>query len=53
VDAPGFRGATLGAAIAAVVAFLLWEYREQVHRLRAELKARDQAAKASSEPQQR
>jgi len=58
VDAPGFRGATLGAAIAAVIAFLLWEYlrysrrraRDQVHRLRAELKAREQAAEANSTP---
>jgi MFS family permease len=60
VDAPGFRGATLGAAIAAAIAFLLWEYlrysrrraRDQVHRLRAELKARDRAGDTSSEPEQ-
>jgi MFS family permease len=47
VDAPGFRGASLGGAIAAVVAFLLWEYlrytrrhaRDEVRRLKAELKA--------------
>jgi uncharacterized membrane protein YccC len=58
VDAPGFRGATLGAVIAAVIAFLLWEYlmysrrraRDQVHRLRAQLKAREQPAEANSTP---
>jgi len=58
VDAPGFRGAVLAGAIAAVIAFVLWEYlrysrrraRNQVERLRAELKERDQAAEASSEP---
>lgn len=60
VDAPGFRGASLGGAIAAVIAFLLWEYlrysrhraRDQVQQLRAELKARDEAAKTSSGPEQ-
>lgn len=58
VDAPGFRGASLGGAIAAVVAFLLWEYlrysrrraREQVQQLRAELKAREQTAGSGQEP---
>jgi MFS family permease len=47
VDAPGFRGASLGGAIAAVVAFVLWEYlrysrrhaRAEVRRLRDQLKA--------------
>ncbi len=60
VDAPGFRGASLGGAIAAVIAFLLWEYlrysrrraRNQVQRLRAELKERDEAAKAGPAPEQ-
>jgi MFS family permease len=58
VDAPGFRGASLGGAIAAVVAFALWEYlrytrhhaRDEVRRLKAELKARDQAAKEPPPP---
>ncbi len=44
--------------IAAVVVFVLWEYlrysrrraRDQVQRLRVELKERDQAAEATSEP---
>ena len=51
VDAPGFRGASLGGAIAALVAVALWEYlrysrkraRDQVRHLRAELKARDRS----------
>ena len=51
VDAPGFRGASLGGAIAAVVAFVLWEYlrytrrhaRDEVRRLKAQLKERDEA----------
>jgi MFS family permease len=46
VDAPGFRGASLGGAIAAVIAFVLWEYlrysrrhaRFEVRRLKEELK---------------
>jgi len=46
VDAPGFRGASLGGALTALAAFLLWEYlrysrrraRGQVKRLRAEAK---------------
>jgi uncharacterized membrane protein YciS (DUF1049 family) len=58
VDAPGFRGASLGGAIAAVVALALWEYlrfsrrraREQVRELRAELKAREEAADSDSKP---
>lgn len=58
VDAPGFRGAVLAGVIAAVVVFVLWEYlrysrrraRDQVERLRVELKERDQAAEATSEP---
>jgi MFS family permease len=58
VDAPGFRGASLGGAITAVVAVLLWEYlrysreraRGQVRHLRAELKARDKAADTSHDP---
>jgi MFS family permease len=58
VDAPGFRGASLGGAIAAVVAFVLWEYlrysrhraRREVQELRAELKARDEEAKAQPPP---
>ncbi len=58
VDAPGFRGAVLAGVIAAVVVFVLWEYlrysrrraRDQVQRLRVELKERDQAAEATSEP---
>ncbi len=58
VDAPGVRGASLGGAIAALLAFLLWEYlrysrrraRDQVGRLRAELKARDEAADSRPEP---
>src|SRR4051794_27955455 len=52
VDAPGFRGASFGGALAAVVAFVLWEYlrwtrrraRAEVRELRAELKERDEAA---------
>ncbi|HEY2776989.1 MAG TPA: hypothetical protein VGI77_03735 [Gaiellaceae bacterium] len=55
VDAPGFRGASLGGAIAGVLAVLLWEYlrysreraRGQVRHLRAKLKARDEAAVTS------
>jgi hypothetical protein len=58
VDAPGFRGATLGGALAAVFAVVLWEYlrfsrgraRDQVRRLRARLKAREEAAKARPGP---
>jgi hypothetical protein len=48
VDAPGFRGASLGGALAAVAAYLLWEYltysrrraRGQLKRLRAESRER-------------
>ena len=61
VDAPGFRGAVLAGVIAAVVVFVLWEYLRYsrltrrggghlVERLRVELKERDQAAEATSEP---
>ena len=58
VDAPGFRGASLGGAIAAVVAFVLWEYlrysrrraRSELRELRAELKARDEAPRAEPPP---
>jgi hypothetical protein len=59
VDAPGFRGACLGGAIAAVVAFALWEYlrrsrrqaRRELRELRAELKAREEAARTEPPPQ--
>jgi MFS family permease len=58
VDAPGFRGASLGGAIAAAVAFALWEYlrysrrhaRDEVRELRAELKACEEAAKTQPPP---
>jgi hypothetical protein len=51
VDAPGFRGATLGGVLTGLLAVALWEYlrysrlhaRDQVRRLRAELKARSEA----------
>jgi MFS family permease len=58
VDAPGFRGASLGGALAAVAALVLWEYlrfsrrraRDELRELRAELKEREQAARAQPPP---
>jgi hypothetical protein len=56
VEAPGFRGASLGGAIAALCVFALWEYlrysrgraRSEVRRLRAE--AREAKKQQSSSP---
>jgi hypothetical protein len=58
VDAPGFRGASLGGAIAAVVALVLWWYlrysrrraQHELSELRAELKEREAAAEAQPPP---